>query len=49
MFTALKYFGVEAKLCLFEGENHDLSRSGTPSNRIDRLDEMVTWFDKYLK
>lgn len=49
MFTALKYFDVPAKLCLFEGENHELSRSGKPENRIKRLEEMVGWFDKYLK
>jgi dipeptidyl aminopeptidase/acylaminoacyl peptidase len=49
MFTALKYHGVPARLCLFEGENHELSRGGKPKNRIKRLEEMVDWFDRYLK
>ncbi|MCF7875832.1 S9 family peptidase [Candidatus Bipolaricaulota bacterium] len=49
MFTALKYHGVPARLCLFEGENHNLSRNGTPKNRFKRLEEMLAWFDKYLK
>ncbi len=49
MFTALKYQGVESRLCLFEGENHELSRGGKPENRKARLREMVDWFDKYLK
>ncbi|MCF7891105.1 S9 family peptidase [Candidatus Bipolaricaulota bacterium] len=49
MFTALKYHGVPARLCLFEGENHELSRGGKPKNRIKRLEEMVDWFDSYLK
>lgn len=49
MFTALKYFDVDSKLCLFQEENHDLSRSGNPANRIARLDEMLNWFDRYLK
>ncbi len=49
MFTALKYHGVPAKLCLFEGEDHNLSREGIPNNRYKRLKEMVDWFDKYLK
>lgn len=49
MFTALRYFGVEAKMCLFKGENHELSRSGKPKNRISRLREITQWFDKYLK
>ncbi|MEF8725739.1 MAG: S9 family peptidase [Candidatus Bipolaricaulota bacterium] len=49
MFTALKYNDVPAKLCLFEGENHELSRGGKPKNRIKRLEEMLEWFDRYLK
>lgn len=49
MFSALKYFGTEARMCLFHGENHELSRSGKPKHRIRRLTEMMDWFDKYLK
>ncbi len=49
MFTALKYHGVEARLCLFKGENHELSRSGKPKHRIRRLKEITNWFNKYLK
>ncbi len=48
MFTALKYHGVETKLCLFKEENHELSRSGKPKNRIKRLEEIRDWFEKYL-
>ena len=49
MFTALKYHGVDARLCIFKGENHDLSRSGRPKSRLRRLEEISKWFDKYLK
>ena len=49
MFTALKYHGVDARMCLFHGENHELSRSGKPKHRVRRLTEMVNWFEKYLK
>lgn len=49
MFTALKYHGVESRLCLFKGETHELSRSGKPLHRIKRLQEMLNWFNKYLK
>lgn len=49
MFTALKYHGVDARLCLFRGENHELSRSGKPRHRVRRLEEMTNWFEKYLK
>ena len=49
MYSALKYHGVESRLCMFKGENHELSRSGKPKNRIKRLEEITNWFDKYLK
>ncbi len=49
MFTALKYHGVEARLCMFKGENHELSRSGKPKHRIRRLKEITGWMNKYLK
>lgn len=49
MFTALKYHGVDARLCMFRGENHELSRSGKPKHRVRRLEEMTNWFEKYLK
>ncbi|MFW5903975.1 MAG: prolyl oligopeptidase family serine peptidase, partial [Candidatus Saliniplasma sp.] len=49
MFTSLKYHGVESKLVLFEDENHNLSREGKPKQRMKRLEEMLDWFDMYLK
>lgn len=49
MFTALKYHGCEAKMCLFKGENHELSRSGKPMHRMRRLQEIQGWLDSHLK
>lgn len=49
MFTALKMHGVESRLCMFKGENHDLSRSGKPHHRIRRLKEISDWFRRYLQ
>ncbi|MBU5427782.1 S9 family peptidase [Tissierella pigra] len=49
MFTSLKYHGVDSRLCMFKGENHELSRSGKPKHRIRRLEEITNWFEKYLK
>jgi len=49
MFTALKYHGVESRLCMFKEENHELSRSGKPKNRVKRLKEITQWFDRFLK
>ncbi len=48
MFYALKYFGVPSRLVLFHKENHELSRSGRPKNRIRRNREIVEWMKKYL-
>jgi len=33
----------------FPGESHELSRSGQPWHRIERLEHIVGWFDKYLQ
>lgn len=49
MFTALKYHGVESRLCMFRGENHELSRGGKPRHRIRRLEEITNWFEEHLK
>ncbi|WP_353092964.1 S9 family peptidase [Tissierella praeacuta] len=49
MFTSLKYHGVDSRLVMFRGENHELSRSGKPKHRIKRLEEITNWFNKYLK
>ncbi len=49
MFTALRYHGVESRLVMFREENHELSRSGKPKHRARRLQEMIHWFDRYLK
>lgn len=49
LFTALRYNGIDARMVLFEGENHDLSRNGKPKQKTRRLKEIINWFDKYLK
>lgn len=49
MFTSLKYHGVPARLCMFRGENHELSRSGKPKHRVKRLTEITNWFEHFLK
>ena len=47
MMQALAERGVDTRLVLFHGENHELSRSGKPSHRIRRLSEITGWFRKY--
>lgn len=49
MFAALKVLGVETRMCVVKGENHELSRSGKPRNRIVRMREILNWMDSHLK
>jgi dipeptidyl aminopeptidase/acylaminoacyl peptidase len=48
MFRALKYLKRAAVMVRFPGETHELSRSGKPVHRVERLENIVAWFDKYL-
>ncbi|MBP1231490.1 dipeptidyl aminopeptidase/acylaminoacyl peptidase [Arthrobacter sp. PvP102] len=47
-FTALKQQGVDAAFLVFPGENHELSRSGTPHHRKQRFEEVLRWWSRYL-
>ncbi|HEX2248493.1 MAG TPA: S9 family peptidase, partial [Arthrobacter sp.] len=47
-YVALKQHGVPAELLVFPGENHELSRSGTPWHRKQRFDEILRWWASYL-
>ncbi|MDU3177170.1 S9 family peptidase [Anaerococcus sp.] len=49
MYTKLKLNGIDTKMFVFHGENHELSRSGKPHSRIKRLKEIKKWFDGHLK
>lgn len=48
-FTVLKTRDIDTKLVIFNGENHDLSRSGKPKNRVKRLEEIVSWFNSRME
>ncbi len=48
MFRALKMLHKTTEMVVFPGETHELSRSGKPSHRIERIDQINGWFDKYL-
>jgi dipeptidyl aminopeptidase/acylaminoacyl peptidase len=48
MFTALRYLGKEVAFVRMPDESHDLSRSGTPSRRVARLQHLIGWFDNHL-
>jgi dipeptidyl aminopeptidase/acylaminoacyl peptidase len=48
MFRALKYRKVPTVMVRFPNETHELSRSGQPWHRIERLQHIVGWFDHWL-
>ncbi len=49
MFRALKYRKIPTVMVRFPRENHELSRSGEPWHRIERLQHIVGWMDKWLQ
>ncbi|MGH9790594.1 MAG: S9 family peptidase [Candidatus Acidiferrales bacterium] len=49
MFRALKALKKTTVMVRFPGESHDLSRSGKPSHRVERLQHILNWFDIYLQ
>lgn len=48
LFIALKHRKKETKFVRFPESNHELSRSGKPTLRINRLEYIRDWFVKYL-
>lgn len=47
-FTALKQQGVESAFLVFPGEDHELSRSGTPHHRRQRFEHILAWWARHL-
>lgn len=48
LFVALKHMKKEVEFVRFPGANHELSRSGDPKMRIERLNHICRWFETYL-
>ncbi|MGB9234192.1 MAG: S9 family peptidase [Terriglobales bacterium] len=49
LFRALKYLKRPTAMVVFPRETHELSRSGEPWHRIERLEYIVGWFDKWTQ
>ena len=49
MFRALTLLKKPVVMVRFPGEPHELSRSGKPWHRVERLEHIINWFDKYLQ
>ncbi len=48
-YEALKMLGRQVRLVEFPRENHDLSRTGEPIHRVERLHIMADWFARFAR
>ena len=48
MYQALKQLGRDVELDISEGASHELSREGSPRQRVARLHRIREWFDSHL-
>lgn len=48
VFISLKRLKREVEFVRFPDENHNLSRTGKPRHRIERLEHILRWFDTHL-
>ncbi|HLS07289.1 MAG TPA: S9 family peptidase [Bacillota bacterium] len=48
LFIQLKKLGKNVEFVRFPNANHELSRSGKPNMRIERLHHICRWFEQYL-
>ncbi|MFW6153473.1 MAG: alpha/beta hydrolase family protein, partial [Halobacteriota archaeon] len=46
-FNALRKLDVPTRLVRYPREGHELSRSGEPAHRVDRIERIIRWFDGY--
>ena len=48
LFGALRVLRREVELVRFPEETHDLSRSGRPDRRVERLNRIAGWFERHI-
>jgi dipeptidyl aminopeptidase/acylaminoacyl peptidase len=49
LFAALKRLKREVAFVRYPREGHELSRSGEPAHRVDRIQRIVDWFDRHTR
>lgn len=49
LFIALKHQNKETRLVRFPDSDHNLSRTGKPTLRVERLNQIAEWFEQYLE
>jgi dipeptidyl aminopeptidase/acylaminoacyl peptidase len=49
LFVMLRWLKREVEFVRYPREGHELSRSGEPRHRVDRLNRIIGWFDEYCQ
>lgn len=49
LYAALKRLKREVIFVRYPREGHEMSRSGEPQHRVDRLNRMLAWFDRHCQ
>ena len=49
LYVGLKKLGRTTEFVRFPDEFHGLSRTGQPKHRVERLQHILRWFDRYLR
>jgi len=48
LFGALRALGRETEYILYPEEHHEMKNYGRPDRRIDRMERILAWFDRWL-
>jgi len=49
LFVALRRLKRTVELVRYPRDGHELSRSGEPKHRVDRLERIVGWFERFVR
>src|SRR4029077_1438660 len=48
LFGAMRFLGKTVEMVRFPEESHDLSRNGRPDRRVERLERVASWYERFL-
>src|SRR5713226_1189345 len=48
LFGAMRFLGKTVEMVRFPEESHDLSRNGRPDRRVERLERIAAWYERFL-
>jgi dipeptidyl aminopeptidase/acylaminoacyl peptidase len=49
LFTVLRSLGRDVEFVRFSGESHELTRSGSPTHRVQRFELILDWLARHLQ